>query len=191
LPYQLPRLPYDTPAIACWVPGPDEAAKRLGVVRYLTKPVSRSDLLGTLEDLGAGTHSVLLVDDEAEVLQLFARMLDTAGRRYRILQATDGQRALRLLRERRPDVLLLDLIMPVMDGFQLLREKARDAAIRDIPTVVVSSQDPAREAIVSDTLTVTCSGGLPVRHLLGCIQAVSGVLSPEPDRPGHARVPGG
>jgi len=193
---QLANLPYGTPAVACWVPGEDEAARRLGVVRYLTKPVTRQELLSALEDLGedvandadggdetytpcARQHpTVLLVDDQPEALQLFARMLSSAERGYRVIRAESGPRALSLLRQQRPDVVLLDLIMPGMDGFQVLQEKGQDPAIRDIPVIVVTSKDPSGEPIVSDGLTVTRSGGLSVRDLLGCIQAVSEVLSP-------------
>ena len=175
---RLANLPYGTPLVACWVPGMDEAARRLGVMRYLIKPVTAETLLSTIEGLEGGAETVLLVDDEPEALQLFARMIASSPRSYRILQATNGPWALNLLRERKPDLVLLDLIMPGMDGFQVLREKAQDPAIRDIPVVVVSSRDPIGEPIVSDTLTVARGGGLSVRNLLACIQAVSGVLSP-------------
>ena len=184
---QLTNLPYDTPAITCWVPGEDEAAKRLGVVRYLVKPVTRETLLSTLEELGEDMKSVLLVDDEPEVLQLFARMLSSAERNYRILQATNGQWALSLLRERQPDVMLLDLIMPGVDGFQVLWEKSRDSTIREIPVVVISARDPSGEPIVSDTLTVTRGGGLSVRDILACIQAVSEVLAPSVQSDGRGQ----
>jgi len=175
---QLTNLPYDTPAVTCWVPGEDEAAKRLGVVRYLIKPVTRETLLSVLGDLGQGVKSVLLVDDEPEALQLFTRMLSSAERRYDVLQAKNGHRALTLLRQRKPDVVLLDLIMPGMDGFQVLKQKSQDPAIRQIPVVVISSRDPSGQPIVSDTLTVTRSGGLSARNFLACIQALSEILSP-------------
>ena len=175
---QLANLPYGTPAVACWVPGEDEAARRLGVVRYLTKPVTRQELLAALEGLGREVQRVLVVDDQPEALQLFARMLSSAERGYRVIRAESGPRALSLLRQQRPDVMLLDLIMPGMDGFQVLQEKGQDPAIRDIPVIVITSKDPSGEPIVSDGLTVTRSGGLSVRDLLGCIQAVSEVLSP-------------
>ena len=175
---QLTTLPYRTPAVACWVPGEDDAARRLGVVHYLVKPITREALLSTLEDLGTGVKSVLLVDDEPEVLQLFARMLSSAPGGYRVLRAENGQRALSLLRQRRPDVMLLDLIMPGMDGFQVLQEKSQDPRIRDIPVVIVSATDPSGEPIVSDMLTVTRGGGLSVRDLLACIQTVGEILSP-------------
>jgi CheY-like chemotaxis protein len=175
---QLADLPYGVPAMTCWAPGKDEATKRLGVVNYLVKPVSHHMLLSTLNELGEGIKSVLLVDDEPEALQLFARMLSSAERSYRVLRATNGEQALDLLRERRPDVMLLDLIMPGMDGFQVLHEKEGDAAIREIPVVVVSSRDPTNRPVVSNTLTVTRSGGLSAHDLFACIQALSEILSP-------------
>ena len=118
------------------------------------------------------------MDDKPEVLQLFARMLSSAQRSYRVLRATSGQQALSMLRQRKPDVMILDLIMPGMDGLQVLREKSLDPSTREIPVIVISASDPTGEPIVSDTLTVTQSGGLSVRDLLACIQAVSEVLAP-------------
>ena len=188
---QLTSLPYGTPAVVCWVPGEREAAKRHGVVRYLVKPITQDTLLSALEELGEGVETVLLVDDEPEVLQLFARMLSSAERGYRVLRAKNGKRALSLLRERRPDVVLLDLIMPGMDGFEVLWEKSRDPATRETPVVVISARDPNGEPIVSTTLTVTLGGGLSVPNLLACIRAISDVLVPgnrsadqgQPERP--------
>jgi CheY-like chemotaxis protein len=188
----LAKLPYGTPAVTCWVPGEDEAAKRLGVVRYLVKPVTRDMLLSALGDLGDKVQSVLVADDEPEVLQLFTRMLSSAPRKYDIMWAKNGQRALTLLRQRRPDVLLLDLMMPGMDGFQVLQEKSRDPSLRGIPVIVISARDATGELLVSDTLTVTRSGGFSVREFLACIQAVSDILSPlarSADR-GHPENPG-
>lgn len=175
---QLADLPYSTPAVTCWVPGEDEAAAQLGVVRYLVKPVTGDVLLQTLEKLGREIETVLLVDDEPEALQLFARVLSSSQRDYRILQATSGRRALGLLREREPDVLLLDLIMPGLDGFQVLQQKSQDPSIRDIPVIVISSRDPENQPIVSDSLTVTRGGGFSARDLLVSIQAVSEALMP-------------
>ena len=170
---RLGDLPYGIPIVTCWVPGEDEAAKQLGVVRYLVKPVTQDVLLSTVEGLGNSVKDVLLVDDESEVLRLFSRMLSSAGHKYRVLRATNGQRALRLLRERQPDVMLLDLVMPGMDGFQVLQEKSQEATIQRIPVVVITSRDPYGRPIVSDTLGVTRGGGLSVGDLLTCIQAIS------------------
>ena len=175
---ELTSLPYGTPALACWVPDDDEAARRLGVVRYLVKPYSQEMLLSALAELGEAVRTVLLVDDEPDALQLLARMLSAAGRSYRILQATNGSRALNLLRERRPDVMLLDLIMAGVDGFQVLREKSEDPTVRGIPVIVISARDPSGEPLVSDSLMVTRGRGLSVRELFDCIQAFSQILVP-------------
>ncbi len=177
---QLAGLPHHTPAVVCWIPGHDEAARQLGVARYLVKPVSRETLLSVLDEIGVGIRRVLLVDDEPEILQLFTRMLFSAGRGYEVLQARNVQRALALLREHRPDVVLLDLVMPEMDGFQFLHKMREDPAVREIPVVVISSRDPSGEPIVSDALTVVRGGGISGRDLLACAQAISEILLSAP-----------
>jgi len=175
---QLATLPRETPVIGCWVRAEDDAAQRLGVVRYLVKPITREKLLQTLKCLGNELKTVLLVDDQPEALQLLSRMLASGEREYDFLLAKTGQRALSLLRQRHPDVMLLDLIMPYMDGFQVLQEKSQDPSIRDIPVVVISSRDPTGDPIASNLLTVTRAGGLSARDLLACVQSLSQVLSP-------------
>ena len=185
---QAKHLPFGTPAIACWIPGEEEAAARLGVKRYLLKPISRESLAAALDALGEGIQTILLADDQPEMLQLFGRMLNSAGRGYRVLRAANGQRALELLRERRPDVLVLDLIMPGIDGYTVLREKGADPQIADIPVIAVSALDPVRESIISNSLTLVRGGGLTFRDLLTCMQIWSEampqtMLTDDPTRP--------
>jgi signal transduction histidine kinase/CheY-like chemotaxis protein len=174
----LSKLPYQTPAVCCWVPGEVEAARRLGVVQYLVKPVARARLLESMDALGDEVRTVLIADDEPDELHLFARMLDSGERTYRILQVTNGQRTLSMLRSRRPDVVLLDLAMPGMDGYQVLAEKSQDPEIRDIPVIVISAKDPAGEPVLGHTLTVTQGGGLSVRDLVACLESLAEILSP-------------
>ncbi len=176
---QLSDLPYETPAITCWVPGRDQAAQQLGVVDYLIKPVTSDLLLSTFAKLGEKTKTILVVDDEPDLLRLFTRILTNAEPKYRVLRASTGQEALDYLREQKPDVMLLDLIMPGgKDGFQVLREKGEDPAIKDIPVVVVSSLDPMNEAIVTNALMVNRKKGLSARDLLAFIQMTSELLTP-------------
>jgi CheY-like chemotaxis protein len=170
-------LPYGTPAITCSVPGVHEAAGGLGVSDYLVKPISRDKLLAALDRLRPEGKTVLIVDDEPEALRLFRRMLVSSGRGYRILKATDGQQGMRILREQRADVILLDLIMPRMNGFRFLADKSQDQELRDIPIIVISARDPTGQPIVSSALAVTRGGGLSVPQLLACIDSLSRVLS--------------
>jgi signal transduction histidine kinase/CheY-like chemotaxis protein len=171
-------LPYGTPVISCWLASDDEVARQLGATRYLVKPIIRDRLLRTIDEMGDGIRTVLIVDDHPEALQLFARMLHNSEKDFRVLQANNARRALDLLVSRQPDLLLLDLIMPEMDGFQLLQEKNLTPEIRDIPTIIISSQDPSGEPVVTDAIKVRRSDGLSVRELLACIQAFSEILTP-------------
>lgn len=175
---QLSNLPYGTPTVMCWVPGEEEAAKQLGVAYYLTKPIDRESLLTTLESLGGNIKTVLVTDENLEVLQLFARLLSSSKQGYQVLQAGNGRLALDILRERQPDVMLLDLMMPGMDGYQVLQEKREDPSIRDIPVITISARDPIEGAMVNDRLVVTRSGGLSILDTLNCIQRISEILTP-------------
>jgi CheY-like chemotaxis protein len=177
------RLPGDMPTIVCSVPGRQEAAGALGVAERLVKPVSRQLLLEALERLRIDTGTILIVDDEPDALHLFGRMLASAGRNYRVLLARDGQEALSIISDLVPDVILLDLTMSNMNGFQFLEVKSQDAALRDIPVIVISARDPAGQPIVSSAMAVTRGEGLSAHQLLAGIQAVSKVFS-SPTRSG-------
>jgi len=179
------RLPFGTPVLTCWVPGKNEAARELGVVEYLLKPIQRDDLVRAVGQVGPHVRKILLVDDEPEILRLFIRMLSTLERPYQVIQAPNGARALQLMRQRKPDMVILDLMMPEMDGFQVLHEKSHDERIRDIPVVVVSSLNPRGETTVSKNLSVSRGNGLSVSELLRSIRALTKILvrsEPEPGR---------
>ncbi len=179
-------LPYATPVMTCWLPDGGDLGGLPGAMSYLVKPVTRKILLSTLDGLGGGLRRLLVVDDDAEMLQLLTRILASAQRGYRVLRARNGQRALSLLRERKPDAMLLDLVMPGSDGFQVLREKQRDAAIRHIPVVVISARDPHNEPIVSESLRVAREGGLTASELVACIRSLTTILSPPAPTVGRA-----
>jgi len=174
----LAHLPYGTPIISCWVPGEVEAAKQLRVVNYLVKPVTREKVLSSLAELKSSPQSILVVDDEPDELHLFVRMLESDQSNFQIFQVTNGKRALSTLRSRKPDVMLLDLAMPVMDGYQVLEEKQKDPEIRDIPVIVISSRDPAGNLIMSNSLRIIQNSGLSIKNLADCIQAIGKILAP-------------
>ena len=180
--------PYATPLVACTLPAPG-ASSSLGIAGYLTKPVTRAQLLQAIEGLPGPVRSILLVDDDAEALQMFARMLSTGRAGYRVLQASSGPEALELMRARQPDLLLLDLVMPGMDGYAVLAEKNRDAQMRQIPVLILSAQDAGGQPIVAPAFLATRSGGLSLPELLRSALAVSEILAVP--RAAPAATPGG
>jgi DNA-binding response OmpR family regulator len=175
---QLDNLPYETPSITCWVPGLDDAANQLGVIDYLMKPVTPQKLRDRLEELGLGIKKVLIVEDDPDLMKLFVRVLSSGEPHYHLLRATNGQEALDSLRVKKPDLMILDLILPLKDGFQVLHEKKTDPSISAIPVIIVSSRDPVNDAIVTNRVLVTCMKGLSAQDLIAFIQAVCQVLTP-------------
>jgi CheY-like chemotaxis protein len=83
-------------------------------------------------------RTILVVDDDAEIRESIADLLRDEG--YQAIVAAHGREALEQLRGgQRVELIVLDLMMPVMDGWQFLDERARDAAFKHIPVVVVSA----------------------------------------------------
>lgn len=179
--------PFNTPVITCWMPGRDEAARRMGIVHYLLKPVEQDVLLSALDEVGKEEMSVLLVDDDPETIQLFARIISISRPAVRVIRAASGREALQLMRERQPDAVILDMILPDINGFDLLGEKGSDPQIRAIPVIVVSSTDPAGILIVSNRFSVNCTNGLTIKEFLGCLSAVAEILNS--DLPGSHPEP--
>lgn len=166
-----------TPVIFCSLPGIEEASNALDVEDILVKPISRASLLETLKRLNILQGTLLIVDDEPDALQLFGRMLSTGRLKYHIRLARDGQEALAILHESHPDAILLDLVMPNMDGFQLLEARSQDPELKAIPVVVISARDLAGKPVVSNAIVVAQHGGFSMRQLLACIQVISRALS--------------
>jgi CheY-like chemotaxis protein len=132
----------DIPVVMLTIVDDKNLGYALGASDYLTKPIDRDRLAAVLgryrRDL-----PVLVVDDDVEVRQLLRRMLEPEG--YAVVEADNGRVALERLRDGTPAVVLLDLMMPEMDGFDFVAEFRRHAAWRAIPIVVITAKDLSRE----------------------------------------------
>jgi len=97
-------------------------------------------LLASLERLDDRVRSVAIIDDEPDAVRLLRRIIQAKGG-YQIYEAYDGHQGLRLIREKRPDLVLLDLMMPGMDGFAVLTAMKEDPQIATIPVIVITAKD--------------------------------------------------
>ena len=90
-----------------------------------------------------GTQArVLVVDDDAAIRRMIVAALRREGT-YSFLEAANGKDALDLMRGEQPDVVVLDLMMPILSGWDVLRERSHDASIKKIPIILVSAnRDP-------------------------------------------------
>jgi GAF domain-containing protein/CheY-like chemotaxis protein/anti-sigma regulatory factor (Ser/Thr protein kinase) len=132
----------DIPVIMLTIVDDKNLGYALGAADYLTKPIERDRLLAVLR-AHRRDHPVLVVDDDPTLRQLLRRMLEPEG--YAVVEAENGRVALERLRQVLPSVILLDLMMPEMDGFEFVAEFRRHDAWRGIPIVVVTARDLSRE----------------------------------------------
>jgi signal transduction histidine kinase/CheY-like chemotaxis protein len=158
------------PVFTCSLNTRRTLARELGVTQYVTKPISRAELSSILNGLGKRTRDVLIVEDEPEMARLLAGMIRITSRRYRIRQACDGTEALMLLREKRPDVVLLDLLLPSVDGYSVLCEMRNDSLLREIPVVVISAKGTGEEAMRTSSLGINRADGLTVGEVMRCLR---------------------
>lgn len=178
-PQALRQLALDTGmmVIACSIPDTDERAQLLGVDDILVKPVSRNRLLQTLENRGIRDGGVLIVDDEPDACQLFARMLSADDQNFSVMTANDGAEALHILEAFQPRVILLDLAMPTMNGFEFLAARASQPALQNIPVLLISANDVDSHPLTSRCITITTKDDISVSLLMKCLRAVTPILS--------------
>ncbi|MGH7307670.1 MAG: ATP-binding response regulator, partial [Candidatus Rokuibacteriota bacterium] len=132
----------DIPVIMLTIVDDKNLGYALGASEYLTKPLDRERLVTVLKKYRRDLP-VLVVDDDAVLRQLLRRTLEPEG--YAVVEAENGRVALERLREVSPSVILLDLMMPEMDGFEFVTEFRRHDAWRAIPIVVITARDLSRD----------------------------------------------
>ncbi len=129
------------PVMMVTISGEKEMGSTLGAVEHLTKPVDRDTLrrLAAQYAVPDGGGHALVVDDDESIRALFKRALDEDG--WSVDEAANGAEALEKARERRPNIVLLDLMMPVMDGFDFLLEFRARTECATTPVIVVTAKD--------------------------------------------------
>jgi threonine synthase len=103
-------------------------------------PATEDGLLGSLESLDQAVRRIAILEDDPNAARLLRRILQARGD-YQIFEAQDGRTGLEMIRREQPDVLLLDLMMPEMDGFQVLEAMEADEDLCRIPVVVVTAKE--------------------------------------------------
>lgn len=95
--------------------------------------------------------TILIADDEADVRELVADVLETSG--YKVLQAVNGKDALEKITQAKPDLVILDIRMPEMTGFEVCRKAKSTPALRHIPIIyITASSQKITEQVMADTM---------------------------------------
>jgi signal transduction histidine kinase/CheY-like chemotaxis protein len=140
----------EIPVVLVTILGDREMGYALGAADYLIKPIDSGALLSVLGRFrpAEGRAEVVVVDDDPATRDVLRRTLGREG--WTVAEAEDGYEALALLERSTPPpaVVVLDLMMPGMDGFQVLEAIRRSETWRDLPVVVVTAKDLTRDELV-------------------------------------------
>jgi signal transduction histidine kinase/CheY-like chemotaxis protein len=130
----------DIPIIVLSIIDNKEIGFSLGAFDYLVKPVKKEAIMSALQRIpGVPAKRVLVVDDEPDAVDLLTQILQDEG--YQVKGAYSGEEALRALDAAPYDIILLDLLMPEMDGFEVIQQVKANPRWRDIPIIVVTAKD--------------------------------------------------
>ena len=158
----------------------------MGAADYLVKPVDRAAVVRAVQRLldgqGEPEPTVLVVDDEHDTAELIRDTLRSEGLRTQV--AHDGRQALELIARKRPDLVILDIMMPEMSGFEVLEALARDQATSTIPVLVLTARGD--ESDVRRGLALGAkrylSKPFDLRALIGEVRRHLGTPAPESRR---------
>jgi CheY-like chemotaxis protein len=169
----------DIPLVVMSSSGDERKAIHLGADEYLSKPVDGETLIGLLDRL-TGRRSItriLLVDDEEVTRYLVRQLLPRS--RYALSAADNGTEGLRLLRDEPPDVILLDINMPDMNGYQFLERLHDDAkgaavSVSKVPVIVLTSAilEPGDRTLLHRASTILSKSELSSAMLIDAIEHV-------------------
>ena len=118
----------------------------LGAAEYLVKPVGKDQLLAALYRAAAmpeRKRTVVAIDDDPLAIELVRASLEPEG--WTVLGAATGQEGLAMIRERQPSAVLLDLLMPGMDGFEVVEALRADLDTKSVPVVILTSKSMTQQ----------------------------------------------
>jgi signal transduction histidine kinase/CheY-like chemotaxis protein len=167
------------PVIQVSLPSQAWLAKELGIADSLTKPVTFSRLLESMARCGQAKE-VLIVDDDREFVQLICRYLQSSGREYNVRFAYDGDEGWRSLCQQPPDLLLLDVIMPGRDGFEVIEAMKRNPSLATTEVILITGThfEKSLQEKYESQMHVQMRGGLSNTQILTCIRALVDLSRP-------------
>jgi CheY-like chemotaxis protein/anti-sigma regulatory factor (Ser/Thr protein kinase) len=140
----------DIPVIILSIVDQKQVGFALGAADYLIKPVRKPALLESIQRYvpspGDDDSSILLVDDDPKALELLEETLRSAG--YEVQSVRSGARALEVLANKTVGAIVLDLLMPGMDGFQVIRSVRQNAVYKALPILVMTAKTLSQEEVV-------------------------------------------
>jgi signal transduction histidine kinase/DNA-binding response OmpR family regulator len=149
----------------------------LGAAEYLVKPVDRTQLLDAVTRCATPPHdrrTLVAIDDDPLDLDLLEAVLGSEG--WRVVRADGGEAGVRAVRRERPAVVVLDLLMPDVDGFEVVEQLRADPLVGDVPILVLTSKDMTRadqERLAGQISHLAQKGTFPQAELADLVSRVA------------------
>jgi signal transduction histidine kinase len=169
--FDLSQYP-DLPVIECSLPSIRWFVDQLGVLDCLPKPITAQVLRDRIREL-ENIRTILLVDDDMGFVQLVQRTIELIPQPYQIIRAYDGIQALEMIDKTRPDLILLDLAMPEMNGFGVLDALQSNPDTQDIPVILLTATRYIESEFEANTsLKLYKHTGFSAYNTIATIQAI-------------------
>ena len=171
---------YSVPMIQISLPSPAWLAKELGIRTSLIKPVASKQLLECMAQY-EHVKDILIMDDDREFVQLMYRYLQSSGREYNVRFAYDGEEGWLSLCQQPPDLVMLDVIMPGRNGFEIIEEMKRNPSLARTEVILITGTH-FEEELKKQHESQVCirrKGGLPYTQVLACLRALVNVFGDE------------
>jgi len=152
-------------------------AYSLGATAYLTKPIDREELTSTVNRCvrKAGQETILVIDDDADARKLARLVLENEG--YTVVEAENGYLGLMRVAERIPSIILLDLLMPNMNGHEFLNELELNELWQDVPIIALTAMEldeNERASLEKRVSMVIQKGAYSIDHVLSAVREILG-----------------
>ncbi len=173
------------PVIVVSVTDNKETGFALGAVGYVSKPVSGDALIAEIKKIGKPQkHTIMVVDDDEADRTAIKRIIEEEG--LKAVAAENGVACLEMIKEHVPDVLVLDLVMPEMDGFAVLDHLRSDAGTANLPVIIVTAKDLTRQdkkKLRGNVFSILEKSAMRREALL---ESIKNILVDLENKPGHA-----
>ncbi len=178
---------YNVPVFRCSMPSSSWLGRTVGLDDCLTKPVSRESLHATLERWSVGPGTVLVVDDNPGFGALARRILRASSLVQSVMIAHCGSEGIRMAREAKPQIVLLDLLLPDMDGFAVLEALRQDSTLGATRVIAVTASSFPEEALQrGGCFSLSLARGVPTGACIEMLNQALGLVHPDYGRTGRS-----
>jgi len=169
----------DIPVIRCPMPSGQRLMHSIGISDYLPKPISRESLEGLLHKLTVPIKTILIVDDNQDLVRLYSGILQTIATNYEVLTAYSGLEALEIMRQSPPDLVIIDQLMSDISGTEVIKQMKTTPSLRDVPIFLASAYDISDPIarMVRGEIYLSRPQGFEAVELVHCVEALVDTLT--------------